>query len=461
MHRPGAVLSCLFALLLAALGSGREAFAAAPAAAAGEAWLLTLHDAVGPATADYIVRNLERAREQQVAVVVLEIDTPGGLDESMRAINQAILDSTVPVVCLVAPGGARAASAGTYILYACPLAAMAPATHLGAATPVAIGTPKWPEGPADERQPAESRNDGDAMRAKAVNDAAAYIRALAQLRGRNGEWAERAVREAVTLTAQEALAAGVIDLVAESPAELLQAIDGRRLTLQPDRPPVELHTAGLQLRPVPPDWRNQFLAVISNPSVAYVLMLIGIYGLILEFYHPGAILPGAVGGICLLLALYAFQVLPVNYSGLALILLGLALMLGEAVVTSFGVLGISGVAAFVIGSVLLFDSAVPGFGIAFSLILGFAVVSAALLILVIGMVLRARRRAPVSGIETWIGDSAEAIADFAHEGQVLIHGEVWDALTQEPVRRGQRLRVTAVEGLRLHVAPQTTEEAAP
>lgn len=459
-----ASLLAVVALFYLETGSVEAATTATtPIAPTKEAWLLTLDDAVSPASADYIVRNLRRAQTQAVAVVVLKIDTPGGLDSAMRDIIQTILDSQVPVACLVAPSGARAASAGTYILYACHLAAMAHATHLGAATPVSIGFPQTPRDTDDQRTNKEETEKAektktpavtrDAMHEKMVNDAAAYIRTLAQLRGRNADWAERAVREAATLTATEALAAHVIDLMADNPTELLQRIDGREITLQGRAPAVRLQTAHLPIHAIAPDWRNQFLAVVTNPNVAYILMLIGIYGLVLEFYNPGAVLPGTLGGICLLLALYAFQVLPISYSGLALLLLGLALMVAEAMVASFGVLGISGIAAFVLGSVLLFDTEIPGFRIALPLILAFAVASAALLILMLSMVLRSRRRVPVSGMESWIGASGEACADFAETGQVLVHGELWQARTAQPLQRGQPITVVAVEGLQLHVKP--------
>ncbi|HSB97536.1 MAG TPA: nodulation protein NfeD [Spongiibacteraceae bacterium] len=448
---------CVAAALMSASGSWSATTATAEPVP--QAWLLTLHGAVGPASADYIIRNLQHAQSAHVPIVMLQIDTPGGLDESMRDIVQHILDSSVPVVCLVAPAGARAASAGTYLLYACHIAAMAHATHLGAATPVAIGVPQG-LGEKDEQRDdkASKAGDGDAMHAKVVNDAAAYIRTLAQLRGRNAEWAVQAVRNAATLTATEALAAGVIDLIAENPAELLQRIDGRQVQLQRDRRPLSLHTADLSIQEILPDWRNQFLAVITNPNVAYVLMLIGIYGLVLEFYSPGAILPGTLGGICLLVALYAFQVLPISYSGLALVLLGLALMIAETMVASFGVLGLSGIAAFALGSILLFDTELPAFRVALSLILAFASVSAAFLILVVAWLLKARRRLPVSGMESWVGASGEACADFQVQGLVNVRGELWQARTTSPLHRGQRITVAAIDGLQLQVAPATEQE---
>jgi len=434
-------------LLLLLACCAPNAFASAPSA-----WLLRIDGAIGPASADYVTRNLTAAAGQGAALVIVQMDTPGGLETSMRGIVQTILGSAVPVACLVAPSGARAASAGTYILYACHIAAMANATHLGAATPVAIGGAR-PSRPADNGQ-----DSGDAMEQKRINDATAYIRALAQLRGRNADWAERAVRGAATLTAREALDAGVIDVIAQSPEQLLQAIDGRRVALRNQGEVLQLHTANLHIRVIAQDWRSRFLSSFTDPNIAYVLMLIGVYGLLLEFLNPGSTFPGVAGGICLLLALYAFQLLPISYTGLALLALGMGLMVAEAMLASFGVLGIGGVIAFVIGSILLLDTQAPGFRIALPLILLFAVISCAFLIFVIGMALKARHGRAVSGAESWIGSVGEALEDFPCEGMVRVRGELWRGRCVKPVRRGQRLIVIGIDGLVLQVSPLDEEE---
>ncbi len=455
---PRALSWCLLALTLL--------FSAAPASAS-EAWVTEIDGPIGPAITDHVVRTLEAANDSGAEALILKMNTPGGLDQSMRDIISAILQSRVPVITYVAPRGSRAASAGTYILYASHIAAMAPATNLGAATPVSMGgdAPSLPFGDEESEPDAGADENGDsegekkasrpppgssdAMRSKVINDAKAYIRGLAELRGRNAEWAERAVTEAATLTAAAAAEKNVIDLVAEDERALLEAVSGRQVQIGESR--VTLETANAELRIVDKDWRTSFLEVITNPNVAYILLMVGIYGLILEFSNPGIGAGGIIGAIALLVALYALQMLPISYSALGLLILGLGLMGAEAFSPSFGILGLGGVAAFIIGSIMLMDTDMPGFQIALPVILGFAVVSAVMLIVVLNLLLKSRHQPVVSGIPSLEGEEAE-VADL-HDGQprVRLQGEMWQVRCDTPLQPGDRVRVKRARSLILEV----------
>lgn len=426
--------------------------------AADTAVWLDINGAINPAMSDYIHRGLSKAAEQRAQIVILRIDTPGGLDLSMRKIIQEIIASPVPIVSFVAPGGARAASAGTYILYASHIAAMAPATNLGAATPVKMG-PQSQEIRKPDHKPENAAihlpemqdTDIDTMTVKVINDAAAYIRGLARMHGRNADWAERAVREGVSLTAAEALDENVIDLIANDLSDLLIQIDGRIVEVAGKK--ITLSTQSLVLEHFEQDWRIRLLAIITNPDIAYILMLIGFYGLILEFATPGTVIPGVVGAICLLLALYAFQVLPVNYTGLALILLGIIFMLAEAIIPGIGILGIGGVAAFTMGSIMLIDTEMPDYGVSIPLIITFALLSAGFFMVVLGMVLKSRKKPVVTGSGQLIHDTGEVVKDFEREGWIRIRGELWRVRSAMPLKSGQQVSVIAVRGLTLEVEP--------
>ena len=462
---PRAWLAAWALAVAAAAPAGSADPPAAPAPATATVAVLEINGPIGPATSRYVVHGIEAAQKGGSRLVVLELDTPGGLDSAMRDIIRAILAAGVPVVSYVSPSGARAASAGTYILYASHVAAMAPATNLGAATPVSIGGEPPPEPAPPVPQPGGSPQDkggpasppaapgpASTLERKAVNDAVAYIRGLAELRGRNADWAEQAVRGAASLSASAALEQKVIDLIARDLPELLAAIDGREVRI--DNRSVKLATRDLTVEHLKPDWRTELLAVITNPTVAYGLMMIGIWGLLLEGYNPGAVLPGVVGSICLLIALFAFQILSVNYAGLALVALGTAMIIAEFFFPTYGSLGAGGLIAFVVGSLILFDTDVPGMNVGRPLIGALATVGALMIAGIVYLATRAMRHPVATGTQGMIGDSAEVVADFTGRGRVRYGGELWNARSDAALRAGDQARIVRVDGLTLWVEPR-------
>ncbi|HTW73590.1 MAG TPA: nodulation protein NfeD [Steroidobacteraceae bacterium] len=491
------------------------------------ATVIQLDGAIGPAMGRYVQTSLAQAEAQHDRLVILEMDTPGGLDTAMRDIIKAILAAPMPIVGYVAPSGARAASAGTYILYACTLAAMAPATNLGAATPISLGgespspiipgAPTPPTSPAGQSSPAGQGSStgqggiaaapaasahaaaharagaharavaaahaphqapasaaspapppaspaapvpGTAEERKVVNDAVAYIRSLAQLRGRNADWAESAVRGAASLPAEDALREHVINLIAADVPDLLRQLDGRQV--QVGGQSVVLHTADLSVRQITPDWRTRLLLVLSHPTIAYGLLLAGIWGLLLEGYHPGGVLPGVAGALALLLGLYGLELLAVNFAGLALMALGIGLIITEFFMPTYGSLGVGGLAAFVIGSIMLFAGGHSGSQVALPLIAGVAIAGALVVMAIIALAARARLRPVATGAEAMVGELVEVVS--VHEGAsaqcvVRYGGELWSARSTRPLRPGEQARIVRVTGLTLWVEPQPAELA--
>lgn len=436
---------------------------------------LTLDGSVNPAIAHFLVQNIEEAAEQDYQLIIIKMNTPGGLDLAMRDIIRAILSSPIPVATYVYPPGSRAASAGTYILYASHVSAMAPATNLGAATPVSIGgmpSPDESQQPEQSKPPDNNQEGSDtskdqakksptpsstsnksAMEKKVINDAEAYLRSLADYHGRNIDWVRNAVREGESLSSSEALEIGVIDLIAENPQQLLTMIDGKSVRL-PNRQ-AQIDTKGMTIEVIEIDWKTKLLSIISDPNIAYILLIIGIYGLIFEGYNPGTFIPGVIGAICLLLAFYALQIMPVNYVAAGLLVLGIALLVVEAFAPSFGILGVGGIIAFILGSFLLFNEPETGMAIAMPILIFVTIVSVILLSFVLSLAIRARNRPVVSGKEEMLSEIGIVEHDFEDKGWIKIHGEIWKASSDQPLKAGQQVKVVAVNDLDLVVAPIT------
>lgn len=443
-----------------------------------QVWVINIKGGIGPAVSDYVTREITEAQKNNAAMIILEMDTPGGLDTSMRQIIQAITVSTVPVATWVGPSGARAASAGTYILFASHIATMAPGTNLGAATPVSLGggkpksnpfssekedkpqpssesppspKDKAPSDVAEEAAKAVPASNKTSMEKKVINDAAAYIQSLAKLHGRNAQWAEKAVRQAASLDAEQALKQNVIDFIANDINQVVKQSNNTMVKLNGVETPVELNNVTYVEREQ--DWRFKLLSVLTNPNVAYILMLLGMYGLLLEFYSPGVGLAGVLGGICLVLAMYSLQMLPISYAGLALLVLGIMLMVAEAFSPSFGVLGLGGIVAFVVGSIMLMDTDLPGYQIAAPLIAGFTIVSVVFFFVIVTLLLKSRRRPVTTGVQILIGTQAEVVDCSKADGQyrVLVNGEVWQAKGPQSLKQGDKVTVTNVQGLWLEI----------
>ncbi|MEJ2068901.1 MAG: nodulation protein NfeD [Syntrophobacterales bacterium] len=404
-------------------------------AASRPVYVLPAVGSINPGLAEFIVEGIHTAEKEKAAALVIQLDTPGGLGSSMRAINQAIINAKVPIIVYVSPKGARAASAGMFITMAANVAAMAPGTNIGAAHPVSVGLGKMDK----------------VMGKKVVNDMVAYVRSLAKERGRNADWAEKAVRQSVSIDAQQAKKIKVVDLVADNLDDLLKEVNGR--TVKVDKEKVTLHTEGAPIKTIEESLRVRILKHIADPNIAFILMLVGLAGLYFELANPGVVLPGVVGALCLLLAFYAFQTLPVNFIGLLLILLAFILFILEIYVTSYGLLSVGGIAALLLGSLMLFRGGGMGMDIAWSVLIPSVVIVSLFFLVVAGLVVRSQMRRSVSGETGLVGERGVAYTDLDPEGRIFIHGEYWQAVSEEPVAAGETVEVVKVINLKLQVRP--------
>ena len=439
--------------------------------------VITVDGPINPVTAEYIDKGLAEAAEREVDLLVLRLDTPGGLMSSMRTIVKSILGSPVPVAVYVSPSGARAASAGVFITMAAHVAAMSPGTNIGAAHPVNIGggnpfSKKKKEEDAEDKKSKEGEkedseedkesqdetlSDESVMAQKVINDTVAFVKSIAEINGRNAEWAERSVRESISSTEREALEENVIDLVAENLDKLLEEIDGR--TVRIDGEEVTLTVAGADIDEMPMDLRQRILAAVSDPNIAYLLMMLGVYGLFFELANPGVILPGVLGGIFLILAFFSFQVLPVNYAGVLLIGVGLILFILEIKVVSYGMLSVGGILSTFLGSIMLMDSIEPYYRISRTLIFGVTGLTALFFLVGLGFAFKVQRRKVVTGIEGLIGTTGETTTEVDPEGKVKVHGEIWSAVSDTPIPAGKRIKVINMDGMVVRVEPEPRSES--
>lgn len=466
---------------------GEEAAGAAPAVAR-----IVVDGPISPVTADYILSHIEQAEEENMTLLVLQLDTPGGLVTSTRKIVKGILSSRVPVAVHVAPPGARAASAGVFITMSGHIAAMAPGTNIGAAHPVNLGggnplAPDEKQNPEkrgnEEGDPSTSSGQGnedkaadqdtepgtrnpereseapasgeDVMGQKILNDTVAFARSIAERQGRNADWAEKAVRESVSVTEKEALKLNVIDVVAEDTRDLLEAIDGRSVKVSGEDIVLSLQNSRIVDRPM--KFRHRVLMALSDPNIAYILMMLGIYGLFFELANPGVILPGVVGGIFLILAFFSFHVLSINYAGFLLIFLGIVLFILEVKVVSYGMLSVGGIVSLFLGSMMLFDTGEPYVKLSISIVLAFTLTTALFIVLGLTLVIKSHRKKPTTGVEGMIGEHGVASTDIDNTGKVKVHGEIWSATSTEPIKAGDSVVVKSVERMKLTVAPERDE----